>query len=277
MHQLTEDQKTFYDKEGYKTNETLADFLQRYFTYKNRNTSLSQEKPEKLTKNEIISGIDKLQKDIIEKNNSDLQPKISSKNYIETNRTKVKQKKSIPVSSNSQSKPPSRLINKTRICRKCGIESPLNKDYFGHTQKGNFRWTCRICMNKATQRYAKANPDSVLRRARKRQENSNNWTANDSMKKTLNQEQKGVCGLCGEQMDKDFLNNNLCQVDHLIPVAQGGSNDLSNLVLAHRTCNAEKSNKTFLQYVQWREKVGLPRSKYYSPKIKNAFSNEGNI
>ena len=97
------------------------------------------------------------------------------------------------------------------------------------------------------------------------------------MKKTLNQEQKGICGLCGEAMDKDFLNNNLCQVDHLIPVAQGGSNDLSNLILAHRTCNAEKSNKTFRQYVQWREKVGLPRSKYYSPKIKNAFSNKGNI
>ena len=49
-------------------------------------------------------------------------------------------------------------------------------------------------------------------------------------------------------MEKDFLNNQLCQVDHLTPVAQGGSNDQSNLVLAHRTCNQEKANKTLREY-----------------------------
>ena len=34
IHQLTDDQKNYLEKEGSDTNETLADFLQRYFNSK---------------------------------------------------------------------------------------------------------------------------------------------------------------------------------------------------------------------------------------------------
>ena len=81
------------------------------------------------------------------------------------------------------------------------------------------------------------------------------------MKKFLNKEQRLICGLCGNPMEKDFLNNRLCKVDHLTPIAQAGSNDLSNLVLAHRTCNQEKANKTLREYFHGERKRGRGRGR----------------
>ena len=40
-------------------------------------------------------------------------------------------------------------------------------------------------------------------------------------------------------------------VDHIIPIAKGGHpSDLSNLQLAHRCCNRQKSDKLFVQGVK---------------------------
>jgi 5-methylcytosine-specific restriction endonuclease McrA len=47
-----------------------------------------------------------------------------------------------------------------------------------------------------------------------------------------------LCGICG-----DFLDPGLADVDHVHPKSLGGSNDLSNLQLAHVTCNRSKQAK----------------------------------
>jgi hypothetical protein len=47
-----------------------------------------------------------------------------------------------------------------------------------------------------------------------------------------------LCGICG-----DFLDPALADVDHVHPKSLGGSNDLSNLQLAHVTCNRSKQAK----------------------------------
>lgn len=58
-----------------------------------------------------------------------------------------------------------------------------------------------------------------------------------------------ICGICGKPVDFSFKYPHPLSptVDHIIPVARGGHpSDLSNLQLAHRCCNREKSDKLFL-------------------------------
>jgi 5-methylcytosine-specific restriction endonuclease McrA len=41
-------------------------------------------------------------------------------------------------------------------------------------------------------------------------------------------------------------------IDHLTPISRGGSNEISNLVPACMTCNTSKRNKTYGEYLEWR-------------------------
>jgi 5-methylcytosine-specific restriction endonuclease McrA len=42
------------------------------------------------------------------------------------------------------------------------------------------------------------------------------------------------CAACGEPLDED-------EFDHIVPLAQGGSQDLQNFQALHVSCHAEKS------------------------------------
>lgn len=56
-----------------------------------------------------------------------------------------------------------------------------------------------------------------------------------------------ICGICGKPVEKDkykYPHPLSPTVDHIIPVSKGGHpSDLSNLQLAHRCCNRQKSDK----------------------------------
>ena len=55
-----------------------------------------------------------------------------------------------------------------------------------------------------------------------------------------------ICGICGKPVDFSYRNPHPLAptVDHIIPVTKGGHpSDLSNLQLAHRCCNRQKSDK----------------------------------
>ena len=55
-----------------------------------------------------------------------------------------------------------------------------------------------------------------------------------------------VCGICGKPVNKllKFPHPLSKTVDHIIPVSKGGHpSDISNLQLAHWTCNRQKSDK----------------------------------
>ena len=55
-----------------------------------------------------------------------------------------------------------------------------------------------------------------------------------------------ICGICGKPVDFSLKYPHPLSptVDHIIPVAKGGHpTDISNLQLAHRCCNREKSDK----------------------------------
>lgn len=44
------------------------------------------------------------------------------------------------------------------------------------------------------------------------------------------------CAICGER----FRNDDEKHIDHIIPIAQGGTNDLANLAMTHARCNMTK-------------------------------------
>ena len=114
-------------------------------------------------------------------------------------------------------------------------------------------------MNARNKAWAKANPERINQRAKDRQARVNGWKPSDELKQQLFQQQRGRCGLCGEPMDAAaVLDASQLQVEHLTPTIKGGSNERSNLVLAHRTCNQEKAGKTWAEYIAWRAHVGLP-------------------
>lgn len=55
-----------------------------------------------------------------------------------------------------------------------------------------------------------------------------------------------VCGICGKPVDFSYKYPHPLSptVDHIIPISKGGHpSDLSNLQLAHRCCNRQKSDK----------------------------------
>jgi len=54
------------------------------------------------------------------------------------------------------------------------------------------------------------------------------------------------CHICLEEVDKTLKKPNpmAAQVDHILPSSQSGSDDRSNLRLAHALCNQKRSTKS---------------------------------
>ncbi|MBX3409594.1 MAG: HNH endonuclease [Phycisphaeraceae bacterium] len=67
-------------------------------------------------------------------------------------------------------------------------------------------------------------------------------------------QQGGICPLCGNQSQQHRLtpraaaDGTECELAHITPRATGGSNALTNLVLAHTRCNREMGRRTPRQY-----------------------------
>jgi 5-methylcytosine-specific restriction endonuclease McrA len=66
--------------------------------------------------------------------------------------------------------------------------------------------------------------------------------------KRLTREQRNLCFYCGNPVG----NEREAHIEHVIPLSNGGSNELSNIVIACGTCNRSKYTKdgfTFLSYL----------------------------
>lgn len=54
-----------------------------------------------------------------------------------------------------------------------------------------------------------------------------------------------ICGICGTPVDKNarYPDSGQATLDHIVPVTRGGTNDPSNLRLAHMDCNRSRGNR----------------------------------
>lgn len=65
----------------------------------------------------------------------------------------------------------------------------------------------------------------------------------EARKDTLRKMQANQCCWCGKQMQNEKESKwDYETIEHLTPVSKGGSNDMSNLALAHKKCNEERGN-----------------------------------
>lgn len=62
----------------------------------------------------------------------------------------------------------------------------------------------------------------------------------------LELEKENKCYYCGKECKEDKT------LDHKLPVTRGGTNSKENLVVACRSCNCSKNNKTEEEYKRWK-------------------------
>lgn len=167
---------------------------------------------------------------------------------------------------NSVKGPPTPHENSLKVCIKCDIPKPANRSFFGSNRVGNLRGRCRSCDNEATRQHAEQRPDLKAGREKRRQNRQGGFVATRVLKLALIDDQGSLCALCGG----DLSGIGEADVDHLLPLSLGGSNSESNLVVAHRRCNKEKSGKSLADYEAWRARVGLEANSYTSYKIVSA-------
>jgi hypothetical protein len=67
--------------------------------------------------------------------------------------------------------------------------------------------------------------------------------------------QRRRCFYCRDRISMQKYSDCKATVDHFFPLVRGGRNNLSNVVLACRSCNSRKANRlpTLLEIIKWNE------------------------
>ena len=63
----------------------------------------------------------------------------------------------------------------------------------------------------------------------------------------LFEQQNGLCYLCSKQLYARF--DDPPEIEHKVPVSRGGANEVSNVALAHKSCNSKKRARTHEEYL----------------------------
>lgn len=112
----------------------------------------------------------------------------------------------------------------------------------------DYNWYCSdIC--KANMKKEKRKARKRLREAKAKKNGKIEW--NISLEKLI-QRDEGICKICGRQVDTEdyyytdegyfIAGDNYPSIDHIIPLAKGGTHTWDNIQLAHRHCNSIKSD-----------------------------------
>lgn len=146
-------------------------------------------------------------------------------------------------------------------CKDCNQTFPVTRDYFGQyknkrsdgTVKIGFRNSCRSCMAANTRKYDVENPQNAMKRAQRRSKLEKNATGQYTEEdiKHLRNNLNDCCRFCGAQLNKAG------HIEHLTPLARGGSHNKNNITLSCYKCNLEKTSKTLDEYLEWRKERNL--------------------
>ncbi|WP_458096174.1 HNH endonuclease [Roseomonas sp. WA12] len=113
---------------------------------------------------------------------------------------------------------------------------------------------CRPCNRTRSKRHREANKQSLAAKDRVRSVLQEGITFSSDDKVIFWKRQYGMCFCCLTPIAQAEIAQ--AQVDHLTPIAKGGTNSTENLALAHRACNLEKHNKTLQEHWKWRFSQG---------------------
>ena len=118
------------------------------------------------------------------------------------------------------------------ICLECG--STFKREY------GDKRRHCsNTCKRKRTRR------DKRNYKAKRRAQKKNAGTVERIDSRMVFKRDNWTCGICGEKIDRrtKFPHPRCAVLDHIIPLARGGTHTWNNVQCAHNECNGRKSDK----------------------------------
>ena len=87
---------------------------------------------------------------------------------------------------------------------------------------------------------------------RVREKNGSGLTKEDIL--FLLKQQKNKCFYCGKDMGNSYT------IDHKIPLCRNGLNEISNVVIACRSCNVKKGKRTTQEYFEVLRKLNISNS-----------------
>lgn len=173
-----------------------------------------------------------------------------------------------------------------KTCSKCKEQFPATLEYFykHKTTKDKLRGTCKVCVNKTSVEYQKANPDKIKAYQKAyhlanpgknlKWANENPDKKRESRRKAIRKEKALKLGLVHEDWTEPQLLSTygtdcyLCNgpldldaprkgpgseyslwPDHVVPTSKGGENTIRNVRPCHRKCNESKRNKSYEEYM----------------------------
>jgi 5-methylcytosine-specific restriction endonuclease McrA len=148
-----------------------------------------------------------------------------------------------------------------QTCKDCGERLPLSRDFFGQYKNVSrhgevrigFRSSCRRCMAARTARHATEHPEQKQEAAKRRAARAISSGADVLLVdvELLRRHLGDACRYCGDAL------SGAGELDHLTPIARGGSGRRGNLTLACTACNRAKLAKTLGEFLAWRLERGL--------------------
>lgn len=114
-----------------------------------------------------------------------------------------------------------------KICRVCKNETPIKQLVSNKSFKDGKDTICLSCSRTRVKEWRKKNPQASHGKRK-----SVTSSYRDIILSSLIERDGFVCGMCGESLEGSKIH-----IDHIIPVALGGVDTLSNVRLTHAKCN----------------------------------------
>jgi 5-methylcytosine-specific restriction endonuclease McrA len=146
-------------------------------------------------------------------------------------------------------------IMNTRTCQACGKTFPEDRKHFGNFKNDRngvitigWRGKCKECGRGRARAYYRDNKEMSHARTALRRERLKDAGAecSDAEKAAIKHALGGCCRYCSTPFDGNE------ELDHLTPVARGGTNDIGNLTYACHACNRAKGSKSLTEYMVFR-------------------------
>ena len=144
-----------------------------------------------------------------------------------------------------------RRLRKERANKKSVYQCKICGEWFKPEYGNKRRAFCSLeCKSRAERQWLKAT-------RKKRKAKTKSVAVHNITVEKLMERDKRVCGICGQKVDgrRKSPHPDSATIDHILPISRGGWHEWSNVQLAHRKCNEDKSNKmpqnmrkTLIQY-----------------------------